>query len=162
MKAIVQRVLEASVAVEGVTVGSIGPGAIVYLGVLAGDTPGIARQLATKIAQFRFFPQVSGRMGRCALDFAGGDTPMSILVVSQFTLAADGRKGRRPSFDMAEKPDRAEALYWEFCECISGMGLHVETGEFGAMMQVHQVGDGPVTFALEMLPPPEPATESTA
>lgn len=162
MKAIVQRVLEASVVVDGETVGAIGPGAIIYLGVFVGDTPVVARRLATKIAQFRFFPDASGRMGSCALDFASGDSARSILVVSQFTLAADGRKGRRPSFDAAERPDRAEALYWEFCECLSGMGLRVATGRFGAMMQVHQVGDGPVTFALEMPPLSSAATEATA
>ncbi len=149
MKAVVQRVLQASVVVDGETVGAIGPGAIVYLGVLLGDTTDVARRLAAKVVHFRFFQDATGRMGRSALDFAGEDQPMSILVVSQFTLAADGRKGRRPSFEAAEKPERAEAIYREFCECISGMGIHVETGQFGAMMEVNQVGDGPVTFALE-------------
>jgi len=161
MRAVVQRVLEAKVVVDGATVGSIGPGAIVYLGVLQGDTPGAATQLATKIAHFRFFEDESGRMGRSALDFTQAETPMSVLVVSQFTLSADGRKGRRPSFDAAEKPQLAQALYQEFCECIAGMGIHVETGKFGAMMEVHQIGDGPVTFVLESPPPVRGAKEST-
>ncbi len=144
MKAVVQRVTRASVEVEGVIVGRIEEGMLILLGVLEGDGKREARQLAERIARFRFFRDDQGRMNHSALD-----TGRAALVVSQFTLAADGRKGRRPSFDRAAPPEQAEPLYEEFVGCLRELGLCCETGRFGAMMSVEICNDGPVTFVLE-------------
>ncbi len=144
MKAVVQRVNRAAVHVDGECVGSTGPGMLVYLGVMVGDGPAQAAALAARIARFRFFVDERGRMGR-SIEEAGGGA----LVVSQFTLAADGRKGRRPSFDRAAPPEEARALYERFVTALAGAGIPTETGRFGAMMQVEAVVDGPVTFVLE-------------
>ena len=144
MRAVVQRVSSASVRVAGEVVGAIDHGALILLGVLEGDGEREALQLASKVASFRFFNDADGRMNR-ALEEVGG----SLLVVSQFTLAADGRKGRRPSFDKAAAPVEAEALYERFVSALRGVGLLVETGRFGAMMEVELVNDGPVTFVLD-------------
>lgn len=152
MKAVVQRVIEARVEVDGEVVGSVERGMLVLLGVLKGDTEAQARRLAEKIARFRFFPDEQGRMNRSALD-AG----LGALVVSQFTLAADGRKGLRPSFDQAEDPALAEPLYGGFVAHLRAQGLTVATGRFGAEMRIPLVGDGPVTFVLEDLPPRPPS-----
>lgn len=144
MIAVVQRVAEARVEVAGETVGAIGPGMLVLLGVLRGDGPEEVDRLARRIAEFRFFQDENGRMNLSAAQVGGG-----VLVVSQFTLAADGRRGRRPSFDRAAPPAEAEPLYERFVSAIRSAGLEVATGRFGAAMRIHLVADGPVTFALE-------------
>lgn len=149
MRAVVQRCHHARVIVDHETVGRVGPGAVVFLGVLAGDDPACARRLAEKIARFRFFEDDRGRMGRSILDLDGHEPAAGLLVVSQFTLAADGRKGRRPSFDRAARPEAAEPLYEAFCGFLSELGVHVQTGRFGAEMTVDVSGDGPVTFVLD-------------
>jgi len=117
---------------------------LVLLGVLVGDGEGQALRLAAKLARFRFFPDDEGRMNRSILD-CGGEA----LVVSQFTLAADGRKGLRPSFDRAAPPEVAEALYQSFVAALEGEGVPCATGRFGALMEVELVNDGPVTFVLD-------------
>ena len=149
MRAVVQRCHHASVVVGGETVGHVGPGAVVFLGVLQGDDLTCARRLAEKVAGFRFFADERGRMGRSILDVAAQEHASGLLVVSQFTLAADGRKGRRPSFDRAAPPEAAEPLYEAFCGFLRELGVHVETGRFRAEMTVDVSGDGPVTFVLD-------------
>jgi len=149
MKAVVQRVSRACVRVDGCVVGEIGAGTLVLLGVLRGDGPREARRLAERIARFRFFRDEQGRMNCSALELG-----RQVLVVSQFTLAADGRKGRRPSFDKAASPDLAEPLYEAFVAVLRELGLDTRTGRFGALMEVELVGDGPVTFVLEEPPVP--------
>jgi len=144
MRAVVQRVSKSRVEVKKVAVGSIGPGLLVYLGVWDGDREADCRYLADKIAGLRIFPNHAGQMNRSLLETGG-----SILVVSQFTLCADCRKGRRPSFSHAAPPDRAEALYRRFVEILSGKDLRVETGRFQEIMEVYSVNDGPVTFLLD-------------
>jgi D-tyrosyl-tRNA(Tyr) deacylase len=144
MKAVVQRVSRARVEIEDEVVGSIGPGMLVLLGVMRGDGEGAAVRLSERIARFRFFPDESDRMNRSAID--GG---LEALVVSQFTLAADGRAGRRPSFDAAAPPDVAEPLYERFVDSLRQTGLKVATGRFGARMRIELVNEGPVTFCLE-------------
>ena len=144
MRAVVQRVSSASVRVSGEVVGAVERGALILLGVLAGDGEREATQLAEKIAGFRYFADEEGRM-----NLSAGDVGAALLVVSQFTLAADGRKGRRPSFDKAAPPAEAEELYEHFVSVLRGSGLEVATGRFGAMMEVELVNDGPVTFALD-------------
>jgi len=148
VKAVVQRVGWARVRVDAEVVGECGPGMLVLLGVMRGDGPEQARRLAERIARFRFFRDEAGRMNVSAID-AG----LGALVVSQFTLAADGRRGRRPSFDGAAPPERAEALYELFVERLRDLGLATDTGRFGAMMMVELANDGPVTFSLEEPPP---------
>jgi len=148
MKAVLQRVTRAAVRVEGEVVGEIGAGVLVLLGVLAGDGEREADGLAERTAAYRFFRDEGGRMNRSVLE-AGG----SALVVSQFTLAADGRKGRRPSFDRAAPPALAEALFERFVRRLRELGVPTRTGRFGAMMEVELVNDGPVTFLLERTPP---------
>lgn len=147
MKAVVQRVAQAKVDVDGETVGQIGEGMLILLGVLRGDTENEARRLAEKIARFRFFQDEEGRMNLSALELGH-----AALVVSQFTLAADGRSGRRPSFDKAAPPAEAEVLYEQFVANLRSLGLPVETGRFGAMMSVGLENAGPVTFVLEEQP----------
>ena len=147
MRAVVQRVSSASVRVEGSVTGAIESGALVLLGVLVGDGEREAEQLAEKVAAFRYFGDDEGKMNRSVAEVGG-----SLLVVSQFTLAADGRKGRRPSFDKAAAPDLAEELYGSFIAHLRSFGLLVETGCFGAMMEVELVNDGPVTFVLDEHP----------
>jgi len=147
MRAVVQRVSSASVRVSGEVVGAVERGALILLGVLEGDGEREATQLALKIAGYRFFSDDEGRMNRSAQEVGG-----ALLVVSQFTLAADGRKGRRPSFDKAAPPAEAETLYEHFVSALRTSGLQVETGSFGAMMEVELVNDGPVTFVLDEPP----------
>lgn len=149
MKAVVQRVAHARVLVEGTEVGACGRGMLILVGCLKGDGPDEARGLARRIARFRFFPDERGRMNVSALDAGAG-----CLVVSQFTLAADGRRGRRPSFDRALPPDAAEPLIERFVAELEELGLTCATGRFGAAMQVELLNEGPVTFVLEE--PPEP------
>jgi len=144
MKAVVQRVTESSVTVGGRNVGSIGEGLMVLLGVADGDTRQEADYLADKIANLRIFEDQEGKMNRSLLE-AGGE----MLVVSQFTLLGDCRKGRRPSFVKAAAPETANALYEYFVEISRQKGIRVQTGEFGAMMAVSLVNDGPVTLIVE-------------
>lgn len=147
MKAVLQRVSRAEVRVDGTVVGRVGTGVLVLLGVMRGDGAAEAQRLAERVAAFRFFPDGEGRMNR-SLGEAGGGA----LVVSQFTLAADGRKGRRPSFDRAAPPEVAEPLYRAFADALARLGVPVATGVFGARMEVELVNDGPVTFALDEEP----------
>jgi len=129
---------------DGDAVGAIGRGLLVLLGAGRGDTSENATRLAAKIARLRIFPDAAGRFDRSLLD-VGGDA----LVVSQFTLLADTRKGNRPSFTDAAKPEVAEPLIDRFCDALRALGLHVETGVFGARMEVALVNDGPVTIVLD-------------
>lgn len=144
MRAVVQRVRESSVMVDGETVGEIGPGLMVLLGVAGDDAEKDADFLVEKVVHLRIFEDDQGKMNRSVLD-AGG----SLLVVSQFTLLGDCRKGRRPSFVHAAPPEKAEALYEYFVQKARTHGLPVETGRFRAMMDVSLVNNGPVTLLLE-------------
>jgi D-tyrosyl-tRNA(Tyr) deacylase len=144
MRAIVQRVSEASVAVEGQVVGAIGRGFLVLLGVTHGDGEAEAAALARKIAGLRIFEDASGKFNLALADVGG-----AVLVVSQFTLYGDARKGRRPSFTAAARPEQAEPLCQRFVDLVRSEGLVVQTGHFGAMMAVHLVNDGPVTLWLD-------------
>ena len=143
MKAVVQRVSEARVRVRGETVGEVGPGLCVLLGVARDDTPANAQRLAEKVARLRIFEDDEGRFDRSLLDLRG-----EALVVSQFTLLADTARGSRPSFTEAAPPDAAEPLYQAFCEALREQGVRVATGLFGARMAVELVNDGPVTIVL--------------
>lgn len=151
MKVLLQRVSRASVRVDGTTVGSIGQGLLVLLGVEAGDTGDDAAWYAAKTAQLRIFADDEGLMNRSVEEVRGG-----VLVVSQFTLSASTRRGRRPSFASAAPPELAQPLYESYVEALRGRGLLVATGIFRAMMEVESVNDGPVTILLD---PPE-ATRS--
>ena len=144
MKALVQRVSEASVRVDDRLIGAIGPGLLVLLGVEAGDGIGEADLLARKIAALRIFEDDAGKMNRSVREAGGG-----ALVVSQFTLSADLRKGNRPSFIRAAAPEVAEALYGDFCARLEAEGVPVESGRFGAHMAVGLINDGPVTIWLD-------------
>jgi D-tyrosyl-tRNA(Tyr) deacylase len=138
-RAVVQRVARAS-STPG---GSIGPGLVVLLGIAAGDDEADVIRLAEKIARLRIFQNQEGRFDRSLLDTGG-----AALVVSQFTLVADTAKGNRPSFSHAARPEVAEPLYGRFCEALRELGVTVETGVFGAHMDVELVNDGPVTIVL--------------
>ena len=144
MRACVQRVRQASVTVGGEVVGQIDRGLLVFLGVATGDTPEDARQLADKICQLRIFEDDACKMNRSLEDIGG-----AMLVVSQFTLLGDCRKGRRPSFVQAASPHIGERLYESFVVAASRRGLKVETGRFRAHMDVALVNDGPVTLLLD-------------
>jgi D-aminoacyl-tRNA deacylase len=125
--------------------GEIGAGLVILLGVADGDTEAEAERLAGKIARLRIFEDVSGKFDRSLLDSGG-----AALVVSQFTLIADTARGNRPSFSHAARPDRAEPLYERLCRALRRLGVHVETGVFGAHMQVELSNDGPVTIVLDV------------
>ena len=144
MRAVVQRVREASVAVADEVVGSIGHGIVVLLGIAESDTPDAGGRLAAKIARLRIFENEEGRFDRSLLDVDG-----AALVVSQFTLIADTRKGNRPSFAEAAPSARAEPLYERFCDELAELSVRVERGVFGARMAVSLVNDGPVTIVLD-------------
>jgi len=150
MKIVLQRVKEARVDVEGKTVGRIGRGLCLLVGVERGDGEADAEFLARKTVELRVFPDAEGRMN-LSLAEAGGE----VLAVSQFTLAASVRKGRRPSFDGAEDPGRAAELFQYFVGAVEALGVNVETGVFQAVMDVHILNDGPVTFILESRKGPE-------
>ena len=143
MRAVVQRVSEARVRVDGEVVGEIGQGLCVLLGVSRDDGEGEAARLADKVAKLRIFENEDGRFDRSLLDVGG-----EVLVVSQFTLIADTGKGNRPSFSRAAAPDEAEQLYESFCAALREAGVRVATGRFGARMAVELVNDGPVTIVL--------------
>lgn len=144
MKAVIQRVRESAVTVDGREVGRIGRGLLVLLGVSRDDTPAEADYLLDKTLNLRIFEDETGRMNRSLLDVGG-----ELLVVSQFTLYGDCRKGRRPSFVQAAPPETAEALYEHFVDQARESGVPVATGRFRAMMDVALVNDGPVTLILE-------------
>lgn len=144
MRALVQRVKKSAVTVDGRVVGSIGPGLTVLLGVKEGDTEDEARWLASKVANLRIFPDDEGKLNRSVLEMGG-----QALVVSQFTLYADCRRGRRPSFVEAARPEVADPLVEKFVEFLRAEGLQVETGVFQAEMLVEIHNDGPVTVLVE-------------
>lgn len=144
MRAVVQRVAEASVVVDGQVVGAINQGFLVLLGVTHADGTGQATWLARKIAGLRLFEDDAGKMNLALADVDG-----AVLVVSQFTLYGDAARGRRPSFTKAALPEQAEPLCQAFVAELRAQGLPVATGVFGAMMQVHLVNDGPVTLWLD-------------
>jgi D-tyrosyl-tRNA(Tyr) deacylase len=143
MRALVQRVLSASVTVDGEIVGEIGPGLLVLVCAMQGDTETKADWLAGKIAKLRIFSDDAGKMNRSLLDTGG-----SALVVSQFTLAAD-TKGNRPGFSSAAAPDLGRALYERFSTSLSGLDINVANGRFGAGMKVALINDGPITIWLD-------------
>jgi len=144
MKALLQRVAGASVSVGGEVVGRIGPGLVVFVGVASGDTEADAQYLAQKTVNLRIFADDSGKFNLSALDING-----ELLVVSQFTLMADTRKGRRPNFIEAAPPEQAEKLLEDFVSEVQASGLKVETGCFQQYMQVEIHNDGPVTILLD-------------
>lgn len=144
MRAVIQRVSQCAVDVDGEEVGSIGPGLLVLLGVAKGDEPSAADYLAEKISNLRIFEDDDGKMNRSLMDIQG-----EMLVVSQFTLLGDCRKGRRPSFIQAAPPEIADRLYLHFVKAVRSKSVHVETGQFQAMMAVKLINDGPVTLVLE-------------
>ena len=144
MRAVVQRVVRATVRVDGKTVGAIGPGLVVLLAVATDDQPDQARALAEKIAHLRVFDDDAGKLNRSALDVGG-----EMLVVSQFTLYGDMRRGRRPSFVRAAPPAVAETLHDLFVTHLRALGVPVATGRFRAMMLVEIHNDGPVTLVLD-------------
>lgn len=144
MKALIQRVKNASVTINGELYSSIGFGMLVLLGVVKGDEKFNAEKLADKLANLRIFEDESGKMNLSLLDVKG-----EMLIVSQFTLCADCKKGTRPSFDSSAPPNIAKSLYEYFIEQITQKGISNKTGEFGAMMDVKLTNDGPVTFMVE-------------
>jgi D-aminoacyl-tRNA deacylase len=144
VRAVVQRVREAAVTVDGAIVASTRPGVVVLLGVAAGDSAADSERLAGKIARLRIFENVDGKFDRSLLDVSG-----EALVVSQFTLIADTRKGNRPSFTHAAEPELAEQLYDRVCSALEAEGVRVARGVFGARMQLSLVNDGPVTIVLD-------------
>jgi D-tyrosyl-tRNA(Tyr) deacylase len=144
MRAVVQRVLKAAVRIEGEEVGGIDTGLLIFLGVGQGDNLDDADFLAEKVVHLRIFPDAEDKMNRSLLDIGGG-----VLVVSQFTLWGDCRKGRRPSFAGAAPPDHARSLYESFVRKLRDYPITVETGRFQEMMAVHLINDGPVTLLLD-------------
>jgi len=144
MRAVVQRVKRACVTVSGATVGEIGQGLLVLLGVGQSDTEAAADYLADKLAGLRIFDDGAGRMNRAVSEVDG-----AVLVVSQFTLFGDVRRGKRPSFDAAARPEQARPLYEYFVDKLRAAGLHCETGRFQEMMEVELVNDGPVTILVD-------------
>ena len=150
MKAVVQRVTSASVAVDGKIIGEISNGFLVLLGVCEGDTSAECKMLSDKIAKMRIFSDENDKMNLSLLDFKDKENPYGVLVISQFTLCANTRHGNRPDFFGAAKPAVAIPLYEEFMENLKkDHGLHVECGEFGADMKVSLLNDGPVTIIID-------------
>ncbi len=144
MIAVLQRVSRAEVRIAGQLVGKIGTGYTILLGVMHDDTERDCDWLVQKIPELRLFNDEHGKMNRSLLEIGGG-----ILVISQFTLAADYKKGRRPSFTRAAEPEKAEALYERFIDGLRQRGVPVSSGQFGAMMEVELINDGPVTLVLD-------------
>lgn len=145
MKVLIQRVCNASVSINNEVVGAIGDGLLVFLGVQHADCLAVTDKMVERLLAYRVFADSQGKMNLSVTDIGG-----EVLVVSQFTLAADTRKGLRPSFSSAAPPALAEQLYEYFVAGISQRGVQVATGQFGADMQVSLVNDGPVTFLLEL------------
>ena len=144
MRVVLQRVARAAVSVGDEIVGQIGVGLVVFVGVAAGDTPADTDYIASKVSEVRIFPDADGRMNRSVMDIGG-----AVLVISQFTLLGDVRKGRRPAFDEAERPEVAERMYGDVVRALGTRGLVVETGRFGAHMKIDVVNDGPVTILID-------------
>jgi D-tyrosyl-tRNA(Tyr) deacylase len=144
MRAVIQRVTQAKVEVEGNIIGQISSGLLVYLGVGKGDTEKDAEFLADKLVNLRIFADEAGKMNRSVIDIRGG-----VLLISNFTLYGDCRKGRRPGFDAAAEPTLAESLYEKVGSLIAASDVPVAKGSFGAYMQVTSLNDGPVTFLLD-------------
>jgi D-aminoacyl-tRNA deacylase len=145
MRVVIQRVSEASVAVDGKVTGAIGRGLLVLVGVGRADTAETAAAMAGKVVRMRIFSDAEEKMNLSVQDVGGG-----VLAVSQFTLLADARKGNRPSFINAAPPEQGNALYESFCQALAGLGVPVAKGIFGAHMDVQLVNDGPVTIVLDM------------
>lgn len=145
MKVLIQRVKNASVTIEGKLYSSIGAGILALIGIEKGDTIESVQKAAKKITGLRVFPDNEGKMNRSLIDTNG-----EMLIVSQFTLCGDCKKGTRPSFDKSAEPKIANELYEKFIEEVSGYGIKTEHGQFGAMMDVALVNDGPVTFMIEV------------
>jgi D-tyrosyl-tRNA(Tyr) deacylase len=145
VRALVQRVTEAAVRIEGEEVGAIGPGLLVLVCAMAGDDEAKPRQMAERLAKLRIFRDADGRMNRSVRDVEG-----AVLVVSQFTLAADTSRGNRPGFSQAAPPAEGERLYEAFVREVATQGLLVATGRFGADMKVSLVNDGPVTIWMDL------------
>lgn len=144
MRALIQRVTEASVTVEGEIIGEIGAGLLILFCAMDGDTPVQTEKLAAKIAKLRIFKDEAGKMNLSLLQTGG-----AALVVSQFTLAADTSRGNRPGFSQAARPDEGRALYEKFARDLGDLGVAVQTGEFGADMKVALINDGPVTIWMD-------------
>ncbi|MBQ7867607.1 MAG: D-tyrosyl-tRNA(Tyr) deacylase [Clostridia bacterium] len=144
MRAVIQRVTEANVKIDGETVGQIGQGFLVLIGVEEGDGEADFKYMATKVPNLRIFEDEAGKMNRSLVDVGG-----QILAVSQFTLFGDARSSRRPSFIQAARPETANLMYERLVEHWREMGIHVETGRFGADMKVSLVNDGPVTIMMD-------------
>jgi D-tyrosyl-tRNA(Tyr) deacylase len=144
VRAVVQRVLQSGVEVNGQTVSQINEGLLVYLSIGKGDSVGDAEFMAEKLVNLRIFADDAGKMNRSVLDVGG-----AILLVSNFTLHGDCRKGRRPSFDGAAEPDLAKELYEKVGELIAGQGITVKKGVFGGYMRISSINDGPVTFLTD-------------
>jgi D-aminoacyl-tRNA deacylase len=144
MRAVVQRIKKAGVRIDGVLKGSIDKGLLVYVGIEKGDSPADAHYLSSKLRTLRIFEDNAGKMNLDIIETGG-----SVLVISQFTLAGDARKGRRTSFERAEAPQMAKELYEKFIKCLTEAGVAVREGEFQAHMEVESVNDGPVTILLD-------------
>lgn len=144
LRALLQRVSEATVKVDGNVIGETGPGLLILICAMKGDTEAQADKLAAKIAKLRIFQDTAGKMNRSVQDIGG-----SVLVVSQFTLAADTRSGTRPGFSAAAPPDEGRVLYEYFIATVQAQGIPVQTGEFGADMKVSLINDGPVTIWMD-------------
>lgn len=145
MRALLQRVTEASVRVQGESVGETGPGLLILICAMQGDDEAGAEKLAAKIAKLRIFRDEDGKTNRSIADVGG-----SALVVSQFTLAADTSRGNRPGFSAAAPPAEGERLYLHFAKALGDLGIAVQTGEFGAEMQVALINDGPMTIWIDV------------
>ena len=145
MRALVQRVTEASVRVDGTVIGEIGHGVLILVCAMQGDGPDVSAKLAAKISKLRIFKDDAGRMNRSLLDTGG-----AALVVSQFTLAADTSRGNRPGFSAAAPPEEGAALYETFKADMADLGIEVASGQFGADMAVALINDGPVTIWLDI------------
>ncbi|MGR3794094.1 D-aminoacyl-tRNA deacylase [Vannielia sp. SX4] len=144
MRALLQRVLEASVAVDGTRISEIGPGLLVLVCAMEGDTEAEAEKLAARVSKLRIFQDDDGKMNRSVTDTGG-----SALVVSQFTLAADTRRGNRPGFSTAAAPETGRALYEHFTDTLADLGIPTQRGQFAADMKVGLVNDGPITIWLD-------------